>query len=342
MTDLDAYRVEPEDTAPPEPVQRDDSPIVLTEGQKLNVGGLGWWSIAVFLLFAFLGGFLCDRLIKLAGIGLNKDEGETLFILVVITSVVGTILVAYKVHRYLLRGLERTLFQKRAAGYEQEARKREHEYKAEVARKEKEAQALTQQLRSLLRSSVETRATVSNSLGQAERAVKEAEKEFAENAFDPYWDAVEAAAETLTAYDSGVRQLSQNARDYYELLKGRRHNFPSMFPIQIESLPEPRPVAAEFRRVLRLGQTNFEFTNIWKHRHLSDALNNLGRTIERSFTNLESSIAAGLSLSSDEQARTREVLAEESGRTRATIDARADEQRRLAETQVRLLRDLQD
>jgi membrane protein implicated in regulation of membrane protease activity len=353
MIDLDAYRVEPDDTAPPEPVRRDDSPIVLTKEQKRDeivLPVLGCLGCLASVVFFFIIPFI---IVGAAGLmGIKVYDSSMLGAIVLSLSIAAAISLAYFVRRFMLESQKRKLFQEREAAYESSAKKREREYKSEVEGKKKEAQARTIRLRGLLQASITTNEAFPDSLSQATYAIKEAEKEYADSAFDPYWTSVEEAAGSLAAFDRGVRQLSQNARDYYELLKGRRHNFPA-FPIQMESLPDPSPVVAEFRRVVRLGQTNFQFANIWEHRktqkvlfegfqNLGDAVNNLGGTIMRSFSSLESSISSGLALALDEQVRTRESFAEEAGRTRATIEERADEQKQLAEKQVRLLEDLKD
>lgn len=349
MADLDAYRVEPEPMALPAPVLRDNSPVVLTKEQKQSVLSLGCMGLVFFVVFYIL---IAIILTVLLGSNAPALQGVLPNILALASSIVAAILSAYFLGRHQDRQSELRVFLQSKAEYEKAVQERARKYKLEVERKEKEAQELTNRLLGLLKSSIETEAALSDSLAQAARAVKEAEKEYADSAFDPYWTAIEEAAGELAVYDLKAQGLSQNAQDYYKLLKGQRHNFPA-FPIRIESLPNPAPVVAEFRRIVRLGQTNFQFANIWEHRKtrkvlfkgfrdLGHAVNDLGGTIARSFSTLESSISSGLALASEEQARTREALAEEAGRTRATIDARADEQQRLAEKQVRLLKDLRD
>lgn len=352
MTDLDAYRVEPDPTAPPEPVLRDNSPIVLTDKQRAGVFGLGCLSLTLFVVFFLLIAGITEGAAALTEISIRGPYEEPITILLIASAVAAAVPSAYLLCRRADRRSEQRLMLQRTERCDLSAQEREQKYRSEVGRKEREAQALTQRARALLKASIETNGALPDSLGRAARALKEAEKEYADSAFDPYWSAVEEAAGSLAAFDRGVRRLSQNAQDYYELLNGRLHNFP-VFPVRMEALPDPAPVVEEFRRVVRMGQTDFHFANIWEHRktrqvlfegfrNLGDAVNNLGGAIMVSFSSLETSISSGLALASEEQARTREALAEQAGLTRTTIDARADEQRRLAEKQVRLLKDLRD
>lgn len=345
MLNLDAYMIEPGGTAPPEPVPRDDSPVVI----ELDAAGVGCVSLTLTGLFFVPAAILVWAAAAFLDIGAGLS-GLTWFLIILAIAAAAAIACAYLLDYTTNREKERKLAREREADYRRAVQARERAYRAEVERKEWDAQRLTRRLRDLLKTSLDDNRRLADALRQADRALKGAEKEYADSAFDPYWTAVEEAAGELAVYDLKAQALSQSAQDYYELLKGQRHNFPA-FPIRTEALPNPAPVVAEFRRVVRMGQTNFQFANIWEHRktrralfagfrNLGDAVNNLGGTIERSFSGLESSISSGLALASAEQARTREALAEEAGRTRATIDARADEQQELAETQVRLLKDL--
>lgn len=309
MTDLYAYRVEPEYVPPPEPVRRDDSPVVLRNEENPFVLEFGGYSVMLAFGF-FLGAaillWIVGMLRHLNLTRLFSDYLSRIFLWSVVAAPPAALLLRYLVSQKRKRQVLRW----RAESHAQAVRERGEQHKSEVGRKEKEAQALTQQLRELLKESLDTQAKLAASLASAVRAVEEAEREYAESAFDPYWTAVEEAAEGLAAYDQGVRRLSRGAREYYERLEGRRHNFPA-FPFRAETLPDPAPVVAEFRRVVRLGQANFEFASIWEHRltrhitgfrNLGDAVKNLGGALERSFSSLESSNVSGLPPASKEQA----------------------------------------
>jgi hypothetical protein len=161
-------------------------------------------------------------------------------------------------------------------------------------------------------------------LDQASESARRAEKEYRENAFAQFWDAVEQLARQLDSFNQVVRQLSYNAQRYYMSAKDRQDTFPS-FCIRSEALPNPAPVLAELHRIVRMGQTNFQFAWIWEQRKtrevliagfrtLGDAIDNLGSTIEHSMSQLASGVAQ---------------LVEEQIRTRETIDTQAREHGRM-------------
>lgn len=143
-----------------------------------------------------------------------------------------------------------------------------------------------------------------NSLLQASRALERAATEFNERAYGPFWDAVERAAKHLARYYSSVRLLTTGTREYYQLLKGRSHTFPSV-GLTVSDIPDAKAVVSELKRVVRMGQTDFEFANIWEHRQtrkvmiagfetLGDAIYNIGETIRKSIVNLDASLSSDL------------------------------------------------
>jgi hypothetical protein len=75
----------------------------------------------------------------------------------------------------------------------------------------------------------------------------------------------------------------------------------------------------ELRRIVRMGQTNFQFANIWEHRRtrevliagfrtLGEAINNLGTTIEYSISYLQQSVSTDMAKLIQEEIRSREAL----------------------------------
>jgi hypothetical protein len=117
-------------------------------------------------------------------------------------------------------------------------------------------------------------------------------------------DAVENAALHMSASNDKAKNSSQNASEYYRKLKGRKHTFPA-FLIQIRTIPDASSEIKEFRRIVRLGQTNFQFANIWEHRRtrealiaglrtLGEAVNNLGAKLETSIYDLRQSVSSDL------------------------------------------------
>jgi hypothetical protein len=129
----------------------------------------------------------------------------------------------------------------------------------------------------------------------------------------------------LSAFNGKTNKLSQNASDYYSKLNGRKHTFPT-FPVQIGTIPDASAVVKEFRRVVRMGQTNHDFADIWELRRiqtglitgfrtLGEAVNNLGATLENSIYNLQETVSSDLGKVIEEQIKTRESFDIRDGRT---------------------------
>ena len=130
--------------------------------------------------------------------------------------------------------------------------------------------------------------------------INRAEYEFKNNAFDPYWDAMEKATEGLYYFNEITQKISKNRINYYKILQGESHNFPD-YPVKFDQIPNPMPYVERYYKTLRLGQTNYEFTDIWRHRKtervliegfksLGEAIEDLTNTVKMGFSHLELSL----------------------------------------------------
>ncbi len=166
------------------------------------------------------------------------------------------------------------------------------------------ADQLTSQVRTCLERSLELQSHLPEKLRQATKSLAKAQHEYRANAYAPFWDAVGEAALHLSDVIEDMRQLSQNILSYYASLQGRRHTFP-VFPVRIESLPDPTPVVDEFQRTVRMGQTEPWFAMIWEQYRtrqvlragfhtLGDAVQSLAATVEQSIYDLQSSVSSDL------------------------------------------------
>ena len=182
----------------------------------------------------------------------------------------------------------------------------------------REAANLTSSLMRTYESSTKTASELPQHIAHASSWLQRADLEFKDNAFGPFWDAVENAARQLAEFNDKVNQLSRLASEYYRNLDGRNHTFP-VFPARRDNIPSPSNVANELRRIVRMGQTNFQFANIWEHRRtrevliagfrtLGEAVSNLGSTIERSVYGLEESVSSDVARLVQEEIKTRETL----------------------------------
>lgn len=189
---------------------------------------------------------------------------------------------------------------------------------SDIRRVEGEAASLTSSLARTYETSQTLVAELPRHLKKASALLQQADTEYRDNAFAPFWDAVENAARQLAAFNDKAKQLTQNAAAYYRGLEGRRHTFPT-FPIKNRTIPDATSVVNDLRRVVRMGQTNFQFANIWEHRRtrevliagfrtLGEAVNNLGATIEYSISDLQRSVSSDMAKLVEQEIMTRETL----------------------------------
>jgi hypothetical protein len=290
---------------PNTPHCHDVTPVTLTVNECNNIKGLNGgvsfflW-IAIVVLVAFI-----------SVVALGIELSILLFILSLAITTAFVFLANYwTVQQQLAEFKEKKI--------KQEKSRVEWENEKEVRRVNSEAESLTSSILSTYRSSINLAPELSHHLSQAATLLRNAEGEYQDNAFSPFWDAIENAAKQLAAFNDRAKQLSQYADDYYRNLAGRTHTFP-VFPVQLATIPNPSHEVGELRCTVRLGQTNFQFANIWEHRRtrevliagfrtLGEAVNNLGATIESSISNLEQTVSSDFAKVVEEQIRTRETL----------------------------------
>ncbi len=92
-----------------------------------------------------------------------------------------------------------------------------------------------------------------NRIDIAKAALNEAEQEFEEGAFAPFWDAVEKAVTNLGYFDQEVKHVVANSSQHKELIKRLDNNRPN-FSILLRGLPDPRATSARLRSIVRRAQ----------------------------------------------------------------------------------------
>ena len=256
---------------------------------------------------------------------IESDTGLPYQVLVVIAWLISFLGFAYLVSKTLQRRKlsklksEKDLFREQASASSR--RSYEQQYRADLERNESEAKEATARVTAILKSASDLSAMLPVKLRNSVRLIQQADEDFSENAYGPFWDGIEAVATDLSSFSRNTNELSKLAADYYSSLKGREHNFP-VFPCRAENLGDPRPIAQEFRRIVRKGQTNFEFANIWEHRRtrdvlisgfktLGDAVNNLGDVVEQSLLSLQRATSSDIARLADEQIYSRSLLTQE-------------------------------
>ena len=161
---------------------------------------------------------------------------------------------------------------------------------------------------------------------RANRSLDLAKDEFAEGAFVPFWEAIEAAAKSLATYDLNTQQLTANAQKYSALvLKLAEHKAPS-FTLSVQTLPNASIVAQRLGQIVRPAQRSPDFDKIYLmmknndllvrgFSSLGQAINDLGDRIEQSNDRLSSVISDLASSQADmlfELEKSREHLEDES------------------------------
>jgi hypothetical protein len=130
----------------------------------------------------------------------------------------------------------------------------------------------------------------------AEQALDRAEREFADGAFAPFWDATEDALRGLAGYKSVVNRVAQLAAAYKNGIKTLVTQAPA-FCISISTLPDAKPTAERLASVVRQAQRSPHFATIYELRRtnalliagfgsLGEAINGLGTRIEYSVQGL--------------------------------------------------------
>ena len=175
----------------------------------------------------------------------------------------------------------------------------------------------------------------------AESHLDQAEVEFADRAFAPFWSAVEHAARSLAGIHESVQKLECNSGEYAALLTQVRGQAPS-FAVTCRATSRLSIATATSQRmhgIVRRAQRDFEFSVIYEHRKTNQILvagfTHLAQAIDEMASRLSASID-GLTASVDKMTtaldETLRRLSSKSGnRTTETPDSAANREQRVME-----------
>ncbi len=141
-------------------------------------------------------------------------------------------------------------------------------------------------------------------LMSTEELLDQAEADFEEGAFAPFWDSVEHAAMQLGHFDESVRTITTNATQHTDVAE-RYEGKPPPFPIILDSvtgMAAANTTTDRMRDIVRKAQRDFQFATIFEQRktnqllvagftNLAQALDGMGRRIESSIMDLEDQIS---------------------------------------------------
>ena len=132
----------------------------------------------------------------------------------------------------------------------------------------------------------------------AAQYVNDAEQEYRDRAFSPFWDSVECATKIIYQYNVHANDLSDSIKNYNGLIDHLpekighdhiEHNFPT-FPYSMDQVPVPVKVYDKLKRIVYDAQKDFEFAVIWEHRHTRQVLIGGFETLGQAIGNLQGRI----------------------------------------------------
>jgi hypothetical protein len=108
----------------------------------------------------------------------------------------------------------------------------------------------------------------------AEQHLDQAEIDFAEGAFAPFWDSIEKTAKTLGCFDEGVHHIKENTSRYTYLIKKYENTPPdfSLAPESVAKLGVATATAERMKAIVWKAQRNFQFATIYEQRKTNKIL----------------------------------------------------------------------
>lgn len=167
---------------------------------------------------------------------------------------------------------------------------------AEALRRHNEQTGYRDEMRRLGATSLDTFEAAPKHLEAAERSLDQAELDFAEGVFAPFWDSVERATTSLGRFDEGVRSISQSSVRYLGLTK-LYESPPPHFPLSpdgVSKLSAATGTSERMKAIVRNAQRNFQFATIYEQRKTNQILvagfTSLGQALEQMTWRITTSI----------------------------------------------------
>lgn len=111
-------------------------------------------------------------------------------------------------------------------------------------------------------------------LSFAEKYLDQAEADFADGAFAPFWDSIESAAKELSHFVNVVHSINHNSSRYTELVN-KYESTPPQFPLARQSVAKlgvGTTSAERMKAIVRTAQRNFQFATIYEQRKTNQIL----------------------------------------------------------------------
>lgn len=161
-----------------------------------------------------------------------------------------------------------------AAKAGKEKKQREAEEEARRQRHREEQLGYRNQMIDVGERSLALFESLPNQLRSAEACLGQAELEFADGAFAPFWDCIENAAKALGRFDEGVRQIKDNSHRYSDLIP-KYEETPPRFPLahkSVTKLAVANASAERMQAIVRKAQRDFQFAMIYEQRKTNQIL----------------------------------------------------------------------
>lgn len=153
-------------------------------------------------------------------------------------------------------------------------------------------------MEALIERSLRSLESMPDKLVAAERYIDQAENDFKERAFSPFWDSMESAATSIACFGEHVQSVTSGLATYDQLVRQLEGVAPK-FPVTREAIPTLRNAAETSKRleqVARLAQRDFEFATIYEqhktNRILVEGFGTLGQALSNMTSRLETSISS--------------------------------------------------
>lgn len=167
---------------------------------------------------------------------------------------------------------------------------------AQLQRQRERQQEYRQQMIVLGNQSLDLFESMPKHLGTAEEHLDQADIDFADGAFAPFWDSIEKAAQKLGHFDEGVRHINGNLSRYTKLIEAYEDTAPD-FPLARQSVAKlgvGTVTAERMKAIVRDAQRNFQFAMIYEQRKTNEILvagfTNLAQALDQMTWHITASI----------------------------------------------------
>jgi len=153
-----------------------------------------------------------------------------------------------------------------------EQRSKDASLREETRRQHAKEQAeISEQAQAIFCTALDLRGRAQGHVAKAASSLDQAEREFAERAFAPFWTAVEDAANCLASVDAAINDIAAQ-HDKYAAVVQTLDSRPAVFAVDTSELSAALPVAARLSAIVRAAQTDFQFATIFEQRKTNQIL----------------------------------------------------------------------